>query len=362
MNIRVDVKDACLFEGEILVDVDGIPGMYKYFEGKIDMPLIVFVPGGRSNARIYYGVHQNYNKENFLAYWLQEIGYPVLCISYPLEMRKPIFDNAYPGFSVRDWGRLISEITLTVVEQENLSQNFILIAWSAGGKSVIPTNYYIKDTNLNLLGFIGLAATPPVLGLTPFYWDSRMRETGHWHTDDSFPRETSQIMYNYTKIQDHIDEEILLDYYLGHNPVSILGTGWRYKENQFVKSISEDIEDNLSYCYHLYPLTASIAPSLITDIRHTLTDKSVWSFIRSQSIYERFYMHYGGAFDNISEELFRQLKSYVNKTSESLHAEISDGNHCFFIGKKGAESTANYICKFVDEIIELENEFLSILI
>lgn len=356
-----EAKNTWLFEGEQLVNVEGIPGMYKYFEGSEDLPLIVCIPGGRSNARIFYGVHDGFKEENFLVYWLRKKGYPVLCISYPLEMRKPIFINTYPEFTVRDWGRLIAEISKKVIEEKKLSSNLILIGWSAGGKSILPTSHFVKEKNLQLLGFVGLAATPPVLGLMPLYWKSQIRDSGHWHTEESFPRETAQILDNFKENLDEIEKDSLLDYYLGHNPVSILGTGWRYKGGQFIKAVSEDIDDNMNYQYHLYPLTASIAPSEIDDIRHSLTDKSVWDFVRTQSIYERFYLHQKGTFENIGPAKYARLKSFIAKLSQGLHKVVDGGNHCFFIGKKGAQLTAAYVSDSISEIIVMEEEFQTIL-
>jgi len=358
----MNTKHKNIFEGEQFINVNGIPGLYKYFEGDKTKPLIVCIPGGRSSARLFYGVHDGYNKQNFLVHWLVKTGYSVLAISHPIEMKKEIFDNVFPEFSVQDWGRLIAETTSKVILEKGLLSSFYLIGWSAAGKAVLPTNFYSKTSGINLKGFIGLAATPPIVGLIPYFWESNIRDTGYWDTKASFPRETYQIAINFKRNNHTIKEEDLLNYYLGHNPISILGTGWRYKKNKFVKDIASDIEDNMSYRYDLYPMTASIAPTSSSDIRHSLTDKYIWAAVFSQSIFSKYFESGLYQVEDFSEKRWGNLINFIETKPLQLHRKVDNGNHCFFIGENGAKITATYINELILLIEIFEDELKHILI
>lgn len=358
-----NVFDKNLFQGEYVAEIEGQPALYSFRKGDDDKPLIVCVPGARTSARLYYGVHKDHDPKDFLRHWLLKKGFSVLAISYPLEIRKPVFKRFYPSYSVMDWGQSIAALTEKVVKEHGLSNEFFLVGWSAGGKSVLPTSFFSLDKTIQLKGFIGLAATPPIPGLMTYFLESKMRESGYWHTALSFPRETKQIMDNFKNGgAGKIDTEVLLDYYLGHNPVSVLGVGLKYhKTKGFVKDVAADMADNMNYKYELYPLCASIGPTRIDDLRHSLTDASIWAAVFSQSIYNRYFESGKYAPEKLSEENWSRLKDFVHNTPKNLYRKVENGNHCFFIGKKGAKETAKYIEELVQNLRDAEKELLRIL-
>ncbi len=363
MLIESDIDLKNIFEEEQLLSVNGFPCLYKFLKGKKDKPLIVCVPGARSNGRIYYGVHKGHHTEDFLVHWLVKRGFSVLAISYPIELGKKVFLKNYPHFTVQDWGLSIATITEKIISENNLNKQFFLVGWSAGGKSVIPTSLFSQEKDIELRGFIGLAATPPIPGLMPYFWESELRESGYWHTDPSFPRETSQIISNFEKGgSGNIDSKTLLDNYLGHNPISLLGLGLRYHQSEgIVEDIGSDIQDNMNYRYDLYPLSASIAPTKIDDMRHSMTDEHVWTAIFSQSIYSRYFESDQYDPKNLSKDSWKALMKFISETPKKLHRKVNDSNHCFFIGKKGAQETALYIEELIEKMTTAEKQLLKIL-
>ena len=75
---------ANLWDGEEVRMGAGYPFISKFVGADRDAPLVVFIPGARSLARIAYGGHEGGLEEDFLAYWLNRegynfLGFPILC-------------------------------------------------------------------------------------------------------------------------------------------------------------------------------------------------------------------------------------------------------------------------------------------
>lgn len=353
------IKKPHLFEGEHIKYVEGYPGLYKFIKGKPGFPLIVAVPGGRSTARLFYGIHEGRDEEDFLANWLIQQGYSFLGISYPVELRAEVFEKAYPNFGVQDWGKLITQITKSVIEKNKLSKDFVLCGWSMGGKAALPVAKFAPDFGLNLLAFIALSATPAIPGLTSWREIGNVkRPNGYWATVEDFPRETGQIKDNalLNGVEDIIPKDVLLDHYLGHNPIGLLATGYRYKNGEFRRDVSEDLEDNMAEEFAEYPLTATIFPTETSDARHALTDIYTWAMVLVNRIYFYYFNKMGYVPQNLSKEKWKELNRLLENITERLSQKIPDGNHCFFIGKKGAKATASAIHKLIQELNKLQLE------
>lgn len=361
MNNNIEVN---LFENEYIAYSGEYPGLYKFIKGENpDLPLVVAVPGGRTTARLFYGVHEDRNEEDFLAHWLVKQGYSFLGISYPLELKADVFGQAFPEFSVQDWGKLIAQITRLVIEQNDLSKDFILCGWSMGGKAPLPVAKFASEFDLNLLYFISLAATPPIPGLTAWHEIKHVkRPNGYWGTPEDFPRETGQIKKNafLNEVEDIIPKETLLEYYLGHNPIGLLATGYRFKDGDFHKDLETDIEDCMADDFASYPLTAAIIPSEASDARHALTDKYTWAMILVNKIYFHYFSKMGYVPQELSKEKWEELNQLLDTIPERLTQKIPDGNHFFFIGKKGAKTTADIITQLIQELEDIKKQLSKI--
>ena len=127
---------ANLWDGEEVRMGAGFPFIAKFIAADRDAPLVVFIPGARSLARIAYGGHEGGLNEDFLAYWLNREGYNFLGISYPVLTDDGAFDEAHPDMTVRAWGYGSAEVTKAVMEERGLTGPVIVAVWSMGGKSV----------------------------------------------------------------------------------------------------------------------------------------------------------------------------------------------------------------------------------
>ncbi len=98
------------YTGEVIEQAAGYPAIYKYIAGDKTKPLLVFVPGAHHTARVFYGGHQGYKAEDFLAFWVNEKGYNFLALSYPIALSDPAIETNHPDFTIRDWGKQVAAL------------------------------------------------------------------------------------------------------------------------------------------------------------------------------------------------------------------------------------------------------------
>ena len=127
---------------------------------------MVWVPGARHTARFCYGVHKGRRPKDFVVHWLGKKGYNFLGMSYPLGMKNPVYDKAYPDFSVRAWGKQTVSIAKDIIEENDLPNRVILVGWSMAGRMTQSVNEAAKKNGLHIDFFVGLASTPPNPGTT----------------------------------------------------------------------------------------------------------------------------------------------------------------------------------------------------
>ena len=130
-SVKKSSRQSDLFPGEEMLLTNGVESLNYFKLGDPDKPLVVFVPGGFHLARVAYG-YPGSNKKDFLAHWLLEDGYSFLAASYPTGNQ--VYSNVYPSFSIRDWGNQVAAVAKHYIDQHNLSDEIIVLGWSAGGQ------------------------------------------------------------------------------------------------------------------------------------------------------------------------------------------------------------------------------------
>lgn len=343
---------------ELLCEIDEHECLLKFIKGKPDAPLVVFVPGGRTTARLFYGVHAGSHDPDFLAHWINKLGYNFLGASYPLEMKSGVFQKYSPGFTAKEWGRQVIAAALFFIEKHQLSNEIILCGWSMGGKVALTANLDAMKKGLQLKLFIGIAATPPIPGLMPQSLETEMTEHGNWFTKEDFPRETEHLRLNNIKEgRTIIPKEVFIRDYLGHNPMGLLGIGYRYKNGKFVANIEEELLDHHSANYIDYPPVASIQPTEIHDARHALSDKQTWGMVRANSFSVK---HFDKKTDHgFTSESWNAIKAILEESHDLLAEEV-EGNHLFFLGEKGAKATAQSIDLLINRNDQLERRLFEL--
>ncbi|KAH0366953.1 hypothetical protein KCU65_g5026, partial [Aureobasidium melanogenum] len=334
-----------LLEGEQLETFHGAPCLYKFCPATSSNPLIVLIPGGAHNARIFYGGHDTHDPDEFLAAWLNKLGHGVLSISYPLESQPEIMSANAPHFRISDWGQQAAEVTHHVIDQNKLSRDVVLVAWSMGGRILVPYCKAVKSLGLNVRSFISLCATPGLPGIRPPSPGIVSTKAGYASLMSTFNMFLKQVheQANSNKEKPVFSDEDYRSCYFGHTPVSLLGNGLRFdRDDVFIVDKYLSDEDAAAHEFLHLPWISSLTPTSPLDARHVLTDKSTWNYMLTQrlcALYEK-----SPAYCSARGSGWQDLIQLSELAQNSLSATI-EGNHFFFIGRRGAEITVQAIIK-----------------
>ena len=399
-----------LYQDEHLEFITGHPCIYKYILPKSprplaatesslpiqqeqSLPLIVLIPGGAHNGRIYYGGHDGYDPTDHLAFWLSELGFPALAISYPLESEPSLMPPSSPGFRIATWGRQAASVTCKVVQATPSLQGreILLVGWSMGGRILAPfTEVATRLHGLRVSLFISLAATPGVAGLRPPPPGIMKTERGYATCNglfDSFARQ----------VGNRLPIDIFWREYYGDTPISL--HGWRLSHHAmkggFVPDRWESEEDATPTAddFSVLPWMATIVGTGSQDARHVLTDRIAWEYINVQrltSIWEKRHTFLpnsngprdvttsksrsngarandhqtnGLSFKSKGEDDPRwgDYSAFVHGTMPGALTRRVTGNHYFFLGAQGAKATAESIAELWKERCDLDRQLWNIL-
>lgn len=351
---------ANLWDGEEVHMGAGYPFISKFIGAEIDAPLVVFIPGARSLARIAYGGHEGGLEEDFLAYWLNREGYNFLGISYPVLTDDGAFDEAHPDLTVRAWGYGSAEITKAIMEEQGLTGPVIVAVWSMGGKSVQPFGEAALELGIELDFHVSLAATPPLPNSVNMNGRIPMHESGLGLRPDGVAGAVNALAANAKENgrSEIIPTDILNSGYIGHWPVQLTGTGLRYdgQLNSFYRDHWADMQDTKFYALD-FPLVAMIVPGQ-QDPRHAIMDRATWGYINSNTL---FFGYAGGEQPSRSlpEDQFDQLRDLTRDAHTQLAIDIG-GNHFFFVGEKGARETVAAIMELESRVHQLKADLAAI--
>ncbi len=117
---KIVTANQYLYPGEKIIKADGYPALVKFIKGNPNKPLIIFIPGYASLARLSYGF-PGCKENDFLSYWLHKEGYSFLGISYPVKNK--VFSKVYPDFTVTEWGKQTADIAKLFVDKYKLNKH-----------------------------------------------------------------------------------------------------------------------------------------------------------------------------------------------------------------------------------------------
>ena len=339
-----------LYEGEQRVEAAGRPAVSYYLEGDKDQPLIVFIPGAAHSARIAYGGHEGGNDEDFLAHWLQNRGFNFLGVSYPIDTESGLFAEDQPDFTVRDWGRQAMEIAKTVIDENDLTGDVVVIGWSMGGK--IPQAVYeaAGEIGVPFDFYLSFVATPAIPGMTSLTRTFEMAESGYGDRSSSADGWLAQLAAN-DDLNGHeiIPEDIYRSQYIGDMSVNLEGVEQRYRDGAFVMDWTEGLEDNGAFQFENFPLVAMILNDGRADSRHAIVDKAAWSFYNANTVVHRYLGNEAVDIDALSDAQWQSVLDLTRTSPDRLIREVS-GNHFFFVGEDGARASAAAIDDLVDRV------------
>ena len=337
-----------LISGETLGTFVNAPCLYKYFSGDDKKPLLVLIPGGAHNARIFYGSHLEHDPDDFLATWLVGEKFGVLAISYPLESNPELMPAVSPGFRINDWGRQVAEVTKTVVDQNQLCGEIVLVGWSMGGRGLVPLSKAARNLGLRVKLFISLAATPGLHRITPPVSDWSTTASGYAFFSTMPKRFMDQIRDQEQRLNEErtiIPEATYLQEYYGQTPATLLSWHFNFDGQGGIADDEFDlIRDAEAHDAGSLPWIATIMPSSQMDLRHSLTDEAVWGFMLTQRL--TLILESVLRRSPASPARWAEIMDFVHGAPKALSAR-SPGNHFFFLGRLGAELTAKSIVQHI---------------
>ena len=337
-----------LYKGEEIKRAAGFPAISKFVAGNPEKPLIVFVPGAHHTARVFYGGHEGYRKDDFVAYWLNQKGYNVLALSYPIATKGKAIKTNHPDFKIRDWGKQVAALTDDTVQKHNLSNQVIVVGWSMGGKIVQSVHEAMvkKHKNLNLDFYVALTATPPIPGLIVLTKKFPMlKDSGYANRRDKYKGWYQQIAAQGQANGHSIVSKSVYDKdYVGDIAINLQGYGEQYRKGKFVMDQLATQDDGQPFNFGNFPLIGVIAPDGRGDRRHALTDKGAWGIYNVNTIYKRYLSANKIDVKTLSDAQWEELLHIARNIDDELFMSVN-GNHFFFMGRKGASLTADAIEK-----------------
>ncbi|KAI5461878.1 thioesterase domain protein [Mariannaea sp. PMI_226] len=356
-----------LYDGEKLETIAGYPALTRFIpnDGDASKPLIAFIPGLAHNARIAYGGHNGSCSKDFLAYWFHKHGFPFLGISYPIDSNPEIIPPTGSEFSLRDWGRQTALAMRKAVDEHGLSPKVVILAWSMGGKALMPVTSESRALGLTVSLYVSLASTPALWGLRKHLPIAHVPLTpaGYWKTSLLHQRFISQLLEQ-NQLNDEriiIDEEVFKREYFGSTPIASGCWGYRYdiQEKKLVDEKWTLLEDGRVDDYAHLPALAALYPTSPLDWQHSITDKANWGYLMVQKYVATAQKASRELPTDVSttekwsllqreRRLLDHLRTFIYEIPDRMVAGV-EGNHFFFVGAMGARSTAEMVVHFIKE-------------
>ena len=411
-----------LYPGEKLETIASFPTLYRFLPAKKqgnghsnndNKPLVIFIPGMALLARVGYGAHKGYNRRDFLAYWLNELGYDVLGVSYPMEMQESSNKaegegqdkesdesgssgfrqmSHCPGFNPHDMGEQVAQTARKVIDKERLASNKIIVAvWSMSGKLLKPLVSSAETHGLDLRLFLSLAATPSgIKGLNYSPPQIHASRAGFAALSESALLRGSRQMQAQNIRQEGngiVDVDTIRHEYFGHTPVGLTNAGLVYKKSQANDGENTGTSTSTNEKFHFahatladfavtepgnyddtihYPYIAAIRPTSPTDLRHSLTDAAAWGIFLTIKLTVEVAGVIGNKLRQMQEsdhedDVWHTVQTLVSSAPGRLTSKIVHGNHMFFMGETGARMTAEGIDELHREAENIRGELKMLL-
>ncbi len=332
-----------LYPGEELLSTNGIETLTYFKAGDPEKPLVIFVPGGFHLARVAYG-YPGGDERDFLAYWLGHDGYSFLGASYPTGNK--VYSKAYPAYSIRDWGKQVAATAKFYIDENGLSQEIIVLGWSAGGQIAQSVYEASQNAGLDMSLFVSLAATPPAPLLAEEPGPITMAPNGL-----SKAPQFGEIFKAYVEAQNELNGHVIMPWdkfkadILGDIPVALNGiiNASRYEDGKFVEDLDWSLADTGALKKADFPYIVTISGDKVLDNDHALTDRGNWGMFQIQHLYRGIILPALSKSEEIAPADWQHLMDLMTyATSGVLNARVT-GNHFFWYGEVGARETVEHI-------------------
>ncbi|KAF9886673.1 hypothetical protein FE257_011187 [Aspergillus nanangensis] len=375
-----------LYPGETLVTIAGHPTIYHYSSSSNppspNKPLLVLIPGSLHLARIFYGGHPTSSPTNFLTHHLNQQGYDVLSLSYPLETKPPLMPTAASNtFRIPDWGHQAALTTQKVLQETTshpttttTTRPIVLIAWSMAGRMVVPFTVSARALGLDVRLCIGFAATPGFSAIRPVAPGIVCSGEGFF----TVPARVEDFCAQIREMEEGngcgegeggssnggeiIPREVYLRDYVGGTPINLIGLRLKYDSaiSGFVRDEVAHEDETRVLEMGLFPMISAVYPTGVMDASHAIADRATWGFLLTYKLeamigemggWERFKKKKKKG----SKETWEKLVRLVHEAPDRL-CMSAPGNHFFFVGERAAREVAAQVDGLVEEAAALEKE------
>ncbi len=350
LSVSPVIAESNLYPDERVEELAGFPAMVRFFKGNLEKPLLVLVPGSFHLARIFYGYPAG-RQEDFLAYWLQNKGYNVLAVSYPIMMANPtVFDKVSGNFARDDWANQIALAAKQAVKDNNLTSSVVLVHWSAAGSIVDRATQACRNLGLNVRNAISLVATPPVPRV--------LSSQGMTVINGFIHRENYTSWLDMLKVDaDENGRTVIPPYtylneFVGDMTFNLGSAGETYRDGKLTK---DPIDIQHSFPTDGYPLVAVLQDDLPSDSLHAIGDASWWEFFNGRTV-SRLGSRVA---DKLPIEKWKALVQLSRNMEGRLDFPVG-GNHFFFVGEIGAKKTAEAIDRSIAAVDVFKKEWSAI--
>lgn len=342
-SVEIAPDQSKLFPGEEMLLTNGIETLNYFKVGDPDKPLVIFVPGGFHLARVAYG-YPGGNEKDFLAYWLGQKGYSFLGASYPTGNK--VYSRAYPGFSIRDWGKQVAAVAKHYVDRHQLSGEVIVLGWSAGGQIAQSVYEASQSAGLDMSLYVSIASTPPIPLLLAAPGAISKAENGLSKAPQFY-----DLFKKYVVAQDRLNGHEIMPWstfeaeVLGDIPVALnaIMMASRYENGEFVEDLEWSMADTGGLKVTDFPFVVTISGNKVLDNDHALTDRGNWGLYQVQHLYRNLVLPVLSKSEDIDPARWQSLMDRMSyATSGALNARVP-GNHFFWYGEVGARETVQQL-------------------
>ncbi|MCE0504101.1 hypothetical protein LR948_01905 [Roseivivax sp. GX 12232] len=355
----IDPATGTLSPGEEILEAAGVQALTWFAQGVADKPLILFVPGVRHLARISYGAHDGAEPRHFLAHHLIDLGYSFAGVSYPTDPEDGGIPDSFPGFTVRDWGRMVADVAGQLVERHGLKREVWVMCWSMSGKIAQSVHVAMREAGLRMPGIIAYTSTGPLPGLQGVGRDFGMAHNGYAASPGDRASGFAKVaLSNALEGQEVIPEEAYRRRYVGNTPAALQGGGMIYRDGAFVSDQQAVIEDRGGMAFNDMPLTGAIWMS--QDNRHSLTDRAVWNVYNTFTVWHRYLAAHGLNMMDMEQPARDRLNALIGDLQNRLSRGV-EGHHYSLVGQTGASAIAAAADELIAEVTAVDRDLREIL-
>ncbi|KAJ5647053.1 hypothetical protein N7490_003425 [Penicillium lividum] len=257
------------------------------------------------------------------------------------------------NFRIQDWGYQAAMTAQRVIINNGLPMSIILIAWSMGGRMIVPFNIWAEQNGLHVQQFISFAATPGISSIRSPAPGMACSEAGYFcipNRLDGFYQQL-KMMEECNGGETIIPKEVFLREYVGGTPINLTGVRLKYDgKGSFIKDDLTHEEETGVFDVVNLPFITALFPTDIVDASHALTDKATWGFLLSYQL--EAMIGKSGLRKIQGTAKWQQLMDFVHSAPGRLCSPVP-GSHFFFVG----ETSAHKVAEKVVELISVAKEF-----